>query len=258
MSAWAAVHLLHPVPVPVAMLALATGLALLLVPRLGWLALTAALAAALGAQGMAGTAVLATLAALLPATVLLRRGSSWPLPAWATGLGAVGLAGAWPALAAYAGGPWRRAALGALGWCWLLLGASLTAHPLYVQAPPGAALRSPAAAWHHVLGPLLSSGLMAGALVWALAAAALPVLRRPGSPSADALVVVAWSVATAAASLIALAMSGAGHRTPSAAAIAAGAFAAAVAALAPMAAGRLLAPRGQGAQTLDLRSMGHP
>jgi hypothetical protein len=46
-----------------------------------------------------------------PALVLPRAGTLWPLPAIAAALGVVGLAGAWPALAANARTIPRRAAL---------------------------------------------------------------------------------------------------------------------------------------------------
>src|ERR1700745_1924301 len=75
---------------------------------------------------------------LLPVVLLPTRPTLWPLAAGAPALGLVGvagLAGAWRALAGGAGTPWRRAALGAIGWSWLLLAAPLAGMSLYLNVP---------------------------------------------------------------------------------------------------------------------------
>ena len=102
-------------------------------------------------------------------------------------LGAAGLAGAWPALAAQAGRPWQRAALGALGGWWLALAEVLTGDRLAFGAPPGSALD----AGH--LDPLLTSGALALAALWAGAAVALPVLVRGRVLAADLVGATAWA-----------------------------------------------------------------
>jgi hypothetical protein len=164
-------------------------LAVLLAPRLGWIALAGALAAWSGGA----TALVIALAAL-PTVVLLRRsGTLWSLPAGAAVLGAAGLAGAWPALAAQAGRPWQRAALGALGGWWLALAEILTGDRLALGAPPGSALD----AGH--LDPLLTSGALALAGLWAGAAVALPVLVRGRVLAADLVGATAWAAALGSA-----------------------------------------------------------
>jgi hypothetical protein len=158
-------------------------LAVLLAPRLGWIALAGALAAWAGGA----TALVIALAAL-PTVVLLRRsGTLWSLPAGAAVLGAAGLAGAWPALAAQAARPWERAALGALGAWWLALAEVVTDDRLALGAPPGSALD----AGH--LDPLLTSGALALAALWAGAAVALPVLVRGRVLAADIVGATAWA-----------------------------------------------------------------
>jgi hypothetical protein len=163
--------------------AAAAGLAVLLLPRLGWAAMAALLVAWAG--GAAGAAI--ALAAL-PTMLLLRRaGALWSLPAGAPLLGLAGLAGAWPALAGQAARPWHRAALGALGGWWLALAEVLTGDRLALGIPPGASL-----AGTHLM-PLVSSGALALAALWAGAAVLLPVLVRGRAFAADAVGASAWA-----------------------------------------------------------------
>jgi hypothetical protein len=157
--------------------------AVLLAPRLGWIAMACALAAWAGGP----TALVLGLAAV-PTVVLLRRaGTLWSLPAGAPLLGLAGLAGAWPALAAQVPRPWQRAALGALGGWWLALAEVLTGDPQALGAPPGTALDTT-----H-LDPLLTSGALALAALWAVAALALPVLVRGRVLAADVVGATAWA-----------------------------------------------------------------
>ncbi|HZU39869.1 MAG TPA: serine/threonine-protein kinase [Solirubrobacteraceae bacterium] len=234
LAAWVGAHLLHPALLPPATLALVAGVAILLLPRLGWLLTAAAAVIALSAQGQAGIALLLGLSALAPLLVLPLAAGRWPLPALAPLLGLVGLAGAWPALAAQARGPWRRAALGALGWGWLVSAQALQGRELYVRLPAGLPLRSlwansPYAATHDLLGALVPE-LAAGALVWAAAAAILPWLRARRSPGADALAVAVWTFGLAAGSELVLAILAPGTGVP-ASTLLAGAVAAAGGAL---------------------------
>jgi hypothetical protein len=170
--------------------AAAAALAVLLAPRLGWIAMVCALAAWVGGP----TALVIALAAV-PTVVLLRRaGTLWSVPAGAPLLGLAGLAGAWPALAAQAARPWQRAALGALGAWWLALAEVLTGDRLAFGAPPGAALDA-----KH-LDPLLTSGALALAGLWAVAALALPVVVRGRALAADVVGATAWAAALGSAS----------------------------------------------------------
>jgi hypothetical protein len=163
--------------------------AVLVAPRLGWIAMAGALAAWAGGP----TALVLGLAAL-PTVVLLRRsGPLWSLPAGAPLLGMAGLAGAWPVLAAQAGRPWQRAALGALGGWWLALAEVLTGDRLALGAPPGSALDA------DRLDPLLTSGALALVALWAGAAVALPVLVRGRVLAADVVGATAWAAALGSA-----------------------------------------------------------
>ena len=200
-GAWLAAHLLTPAPVPPAAAGLlAAGLTLAL-PRLGWLAVTAALTVYAAAQGHAGLALVVAIALLAPVVLAPRRPTAWPLAAGAPALGLLdvaGLAGAWPALAGLATTAWRRAAIGAAGWFWLLLATPLAGRILYL-APASGML--PAGAWRdsitrataHGIAPLATSGVLAPAAVWAIAAAVLPLVVRGRSITLDLVRAVAWA-----------------------------------------------------------------
>ncbi len=248
LAAWSTSHLLHPGTMPAATGALLAAIVLVLLPRLGWLALVLALLAGLAIQGHPGDDLVLGLAALLPVAVLAGDGTLWPVPALAPALAVIGCAGAWPALAGWASSAWRRAALGALGWAWLSLGGALAGHALYVRRPAGLA---PASRWagsapeavHHVLVPLLSNGLPAGAAVWALAAAVLPFVGSRRSPAREVLALAAWAVALVVATVLALQMSGAGVAVPGGGLLAVGVPVSVLAALGSRQAGRIAARR---------------
>jgi eukaryotic-like serine/threonine-protein kinase len=165
--------------------AAAAALAVLALPRAGWLAMAAALAAWVG-----GATAVVLAAAAVPTILLLRQaGGMWSLPAGAPLLGVAGLAGAWPALAGQAARPWHRAALGALGCWWLALAEVLTGDRLALGAPPDAQLDG-----SH-LWPLVTSGVLALAALWAAAAVLLPVLVRGRRLAADLVGASAWAAA---------------------------------------------------------------
>jgi hypothetical protein len=169
--------------------AAAAALAVAALPRVGWLLTAAALAA-----WADGPTAIVLAAAALPTVVLLRRsGGLWSLPAGAPLLGVAGLAGAWPAFAALAARPWQRAALGALGCWWLALAEVLTGDRLALGAPPGATL-----AGSH-LDPLLTSGALALAALWAAAAVVLPMLVRGRRLAVDIVGASAWAAALGSA-----------------------------------------------------------
>jgi hypothetical protein len=98
---------------------------------------------------------------------------------------------------------WRRAALGAVGWIWLALVGLIGGHGIYTELPPGIP-RS--AVWmgsldqtvSHTLWPVAHSGLLAPALVWAVAAALLPWMVR-GPTAVRLVLIVVWSAAVASA-----------------------------------------------------------
>jgi eukaryotic-like serine/threonine-protein kinase len=166
--------------------AAAAALAVLLLPRVGWIAMVIALAAWSG-----GATALVLGAAALPAVILLRRsGALWSLPAGASLLGVAGLAGAWPALAAQAARPWHRAVLGALGCWWLALAELVSGDRLALGTPPDATF-DPGGAAH--LWPLVTSGVLGLAALWAAAAVLLPVLVRGRALAADVVGATAWA-----------------------------------------------------------------
>jgi serine/threonine protein kinase len=240
LAAWLARRTLGPPSIaPAAVAAVAAGVVLVL-PRLGFAALASALAGVAAARGHSGEAVLVLVGAVVPISVLIRSGVLWPVAAGAPALGAVGLAGAWPAVAAGARSAWQRAALGLAGWVWLLLASPLSGSPLYLSAPSGL---PPHTIWsssasetiHHVLVPLVSSGALAGAPVWALAAVSLPYLVGRRSLALDAVRVVGWTAFVVSATEVAVrAGHGSGISAPRTAVV--GAAAAAVVALSPSAA----------------------
>jgi hypothetical protein len=199
-ASWTATRLLAPAPMPAAAAALIAAAAVLMLPRLGWLGVIVALCAGALVRGHAGAALMIAIAALAPVLLLPARPSAWPLSAAAPALGLIGVAGAWPALASRAPGTVQRAALGAIGWVWLLLAGVVLgpAHALYLPHVPGV---PPPAAWigslsqttGHLLPALVKTGVLAPAVVWALAAVTAPWVVRGRSLLLDAARVVAWA-----------------------------------------------------------------
>jgi eukaryotic-like serine/threonine-protein kinase len=240
LAAWLCSHVLSPAPLGSAAVAVLAGALALVLPRAGWGALTAIFCVTAALEHRAGAALVVLIGALLPVVLLPRRGSAWPLAAGAPALGLIGLAGAWPALAARAGTSWRRAALGLTGWVWLLIAGPLADRVLYLSPLPD----TPAPQlWtgsvhetvHHVLWPLVNAGALAPAPVWALAAVALPGIVRGRSLGGDALRVTVWSVALVLATTLALGVTHGARSlgTPGSAAL--GAAVGAAVALAPTA-----------------------
>jgi hypothetical protein len=237
-AGWLSGTLLAPSPLaPPGVGVLAAGLTLLL-PRLGWVAAAAWVCGICTAQGHTGAAVVVALAMLVPVVLMLRSPTAWPLAVAAPALGLIGLAGAWPALAARAGPPWRRAALGFAGWSGLLLAAPLAARALYLPLPGATPplrvwIGSPSDTVHRVLGPLLSSGALAPGAVWALGALILPWLVRGRRPALDLVRAVVWTALVVSASAAAATAAGGSAAAGAAASATAGAVAAGVVALAP-------------------------
>lgn len=190
-----------PVP-PEVGAAVAAGVVLLL-PRLGWTAVALAVVVWLAASA-AGVALLVALA-VVPVTLLLRDAPPVArcLPAVAPALGALGLGPASCALAGQVSRPLHRAALGALGLWWLVLAEPLTGERLLLGAAPGTGPRvawegSAGGAFEHVISPLLTSGALAVAALWAVMAVLLPVLVRGRAAAFDVVAATAWAAGLAA------------------------------------------------------------
>ncbi len=216
--------------------ALGAAVAVAVLPRIGWLLAAVATLGVIAAD-RPGAALLVA-AAVAPVPLLLyRRGTAWSLPALAPLLGLAGLAGAFPALAGQAKGAVTRAALGALGAWWALLAAPLLGRetlggvPLDAGASPADAARgatdavtaaragdSSAAveaandaahaalaagadaqrAAADVLGPLITSGALLYAALWACAALVLPWLVRGRWLAVDVVAACVWAAALGA------------------------------------------------------------
>ena len=208
-TAWFTGGVLTPSPVLPAMAVLLTGLVVAALPRAGWLGLCAVGAGLLLEQGSAGGALVLTVAVVLTAASLLRAPTRWALPASVPALVLAGLGGAWPALAGRAGAAWQRLILGAAGWVWLVVGAFLTGQAGYLQLPsatPSPQIWMPSLydTVHQVLSPLLSSGVLAPALVWGGGALVLPWItsrplrgRQPGAWIARGVLLLAWATGLA-------------------------------------------------------------
>jgi hypothetical protein len=210
-AGWLDAHLLVPPLLAPTALALIAGALTLLLPRLGYVLAGCALVGIAAADGRPGGALVLGLATILPVLLVPLSGTAWPLSAGAPALGLLGIGGAWPALAARLPRTWRRAALGACGWVWLLLASPLAGHGLYLRLDPG----TPApAAWtgslsvtvDQVLRPLLGSGALAGALVWAAGAVVLPWLLRARSVPVRIALVCGWSAALVSATETAISL----------------------------------------------------
>ena len=168
--AWLVARALSWAPVVPALAGVAGGLALLLLPRIGWWLATAALALVTAAAGHAGFAWLVAMTLPLPA---LRPAGP-------------------PAL--------RRAWVAACGWVWLTFAVPLTGHTLLIAPPRGTLAPhvfagSLSLTLHGALVPLLRGGALAGAAVCAVAAATGPWLARPSSPAVRLVLLGAWAAA---------------------------------------------------------------
>jgi eukaryotic-like serine/threonine-protein kinase len=205
LAAVALARLPAPPHAPAPAIAAAAGLLVALLPRLGWL-LAAWLTVfwQLGPAQHPGTALVLLAALAGPPLLLWRRGPMWSLPAAAPVLGLLTLAGAWPGVAAFARSAYRRAALGALGYWWLTLAQLLLGRDLYVPRPSGVLKpvhweQSITSVSQHAFGPLFSSPVLLGALVWAGGAAVLPWLVRGRSLPLDIVLATTWAAGLAGA-----------------------------------------------------------
>lgn len=199
-ASWLSVHLLTQAPLAPAAIALIAAAATLLLPRLGWAATVAVLALLAAGEGRTGGAALWLLVAVPPIALLTLK-DGWSAPGLAPALGLIGLAAAFPAVAARAGKSWwHRAVIAAAGYLWLVVAGVLAGHNLFWlpfrPAARHAWLTSPDAMVNHVLIPLLQARGLAGALVWALAAALAPLLATHRWPTLDLLLAIGWGAVT--------------------------------------------------------------
>jgi hypothetical protein len=84
-----------------------------------------------------------------------------------------------------------------------------------------------------LIKPIATSGVLAGALVWALAAVVLPWLVRGRSPALDLVLVSIWAAITVSATSAVIALSSTSHSATGVPTAVGGALAGAVVALAP-------------------------
>jgi hypothetical protein len=203
LAAWIVANLLPHPPLTPAAAALCAGLLVATLPRIGWLATSGATVSLLALQHRPGAALLIAIPMVAPTLPLARAPSSWPLPAIAAGLGVVGLAGAWPALAAHAKTASTRAVLGAGGWIWIQLIAPLAGKSLYTRSAASHWTHSLAATVSHTLSPLLTARQLALALIWAAAAALLPLIRLRRPAAADIVAIATWAIVLTVATTIA-------------------------------------------------------
>ncbi len=193
---------------PPGLLALGAGAAVFVLPRIGWAAVAAGLLAVLAAPPVsaAGVALFIGVAVACVPPLLPRAGRAWSVPATAPLLGLAGCAAGFCALAGQTRRPLRRAGLGAAGFLWVSLAEPLLGRTLFAGPAPGTDrladwAASARDAFTQALEPLVTSGLLAGAVVWALAALLLPWMVRGRRPLADVIAAAAWACGLAAASV---------------------------------------------------------
>ncbi|WP_372790427.1 serine/threonine-protein kinase [Paraconexibacter sp.] len=192
-----------PAPVPVLAGAGAVAGAVILLPRLGFLAVVAALVLWLAGEAP-GLAAFVALAGL-PVAVLVRRAPNWWCsPAMAAGLGLGGVALGGVAVVGQAPRPLQRFALGVLSCWWLVLAEAMSGERLLFGAPAsvapaGSAEGSAGAVLRDVAWPLLTSGVLLVGLLWGAAALALPHLVRGRVAAVDMVAATAWAAGLATA-----------------------------------------------------------
>ena len=172
------------------------------VARVASLAALTALVVWLGAVAGRPGAALVVAVLLLPAPLLLPGPAHWVLPAAAPLLGAIGIAPVYPALAALAGNPARRAVLAALGWAWLVAAEAMFGSRLLfgtADSAPDAWSASLGGAATGVLFPILTPESIVVGLVWVGAAVVLGALLRGRLVALELLAAIVW-----AAGLVAL------------------------------------------------------
>lgn len=184
--------------------ALAAGLLVGALPRLGVVILAVGLSALFVSAGVPGWVVLMA-AAILPSALLLERdGSNWLFALGAPLLGLLGAACAFPAFASFSSSGRQRATLAALGLWWLALAESIAQGRLLLgRLPAQVDWASTLNGGLDVVVALISHGVPLVALVWAFAAWLLPSLTRGGSIALDLAASLLWAIALTAATVLA-------------------------------------------------------
>ena len=183
-------------PVPLAALALVPGVLAAGRPRPAYaLQLTLVVLWLLIGARDPGTAVLVGLlgAPLLASPI---EGDAIALPGLAPILGLIGLGPVYPALAGLTRGAAGRALLGGVGYLWIAAWEELAHRTLLLGPaadPPAHWTGSASTALTDVVAPLLDGTVVAGAVAFALAAFALPLLVRGRAPVLDALGALIWA-----------------------------------------------------------------
>jgi tRNA A-37 threonylcarbamoyl transferase component Bud32 len=163
-----------------------------LVALIAWGLTVTLVAAVLGRPGLA--LMLGALTA--PAILVVSRLGWAPLPVLAPLLGALSAAPVYPAAAGSRGTALERGVLGALGWCWLLVGAAtlgLGSRFGLIQTAPHGWSHSTSDAASALMSPLLTPEALLGGIVFALAAVVLGVILRAGHVALALLGVLLWS-----------------------------------------------------------------
>jgi hypothetical protein len=193
---------------PVAPLAAAAGVAIavMLLPRIAWLAAVAGLAAwyMLPGTGMQGAALVLVAGAAVVPVLLPRAGLLWSVPVLAPLLAVAGLGPLYVVVAGFASTAWRRAGLAAAGFLWLAIAEVASGRTLLFGAPGGATHRhewerSIGTAADHALWPLVNSPALLPAVAWAALAVALPFVVRGRSLTLDLLGAILWTTGLIAA-----------------------------------------------------------
>jgi eukaryotic-like serine/threonine-protein kinase len=185
-------------------LPLAATVLFLLRPRLGYLVAAAGLIAWLaGPAARPGAALALAVLTLPPALLLGAEGRALPLPAAVPGLGAIGMAPVYLALAGLAARSRDRLVLGAAGYAWLGIAEAVFDRKLLFGSPvsvPAGWQESPGSALRELLVPLATDpGFLLGIAIWSLGALALGALVRWRSPALDLLGALVWAAALVAA-----------------------------------------------------------
>ncbi len=211
-------HLLKTTPLAPASFGLLAAAAALLFPRVGAAAVVLAFTGLAVSQGHTGDGLLLAAVALPPLMLLWFKGEVLALPALAPLLALIGLAGAFPAIAGRRSFTWyQRAVLGATGFVWTLYASTLAQQALYwwpahvsgreAQAamvghaagtppPLDSWIGSAHATYYVLISPLIHSPGLAGAAVWAAAAAVLPLIQTRRWPLLDLVSTLIWSILT--------------------------------------------------------------
>jgi len=159
-----------------------------------WGLSVAVIAAGLGRPGLA----LVLGALTMPAILVVSRLPCAVLPVAAPFLAAVSAAPLYPAIAAARGTALERATIGALGWCWLLVGAAaggLGSRLGLLPPPPHDWALSTGDATSALLTPLLTPQSLLGAATFALAAVTLGIVLRAGHLAVALLGALLWAAA---------------------------------------------------------------